>query len=254
MMLRVLTYNILDGGMGREPYIQEVIHAAEPDVVVLQEAYTTALVPNLAQSLHADYFIAKGTTKRQVALLSRLPIMSRTSVRRFPPIHRSVLEAELDCAPNPPIWIVGVHLIAFPSILFELWRLWELNAIIHRTHRHGATPSLVVGDFNALAPRDPVMIDPMATYLKWMIVLQGYRIPRLTIGTMLRAGFTDCFRQSHPTDAGFTSPPPKPNARFDYIFANAAMTRHLHDSFVVREPAAVENASDHYPVMAVFRL
>ena len=37
--LRILSYNILKGGVGRESLIAGVISAQLPDVVILQEAY-----------------------------------------------------------------------------------------------------------------------------------------------------------------------------------------------------------------------
>jgi endonuclease/exonuclease/phosphatase family metal-dependent hydrolase len=49
--LRLLTYNILDGGVGREAAISEVIRAAAPDVVVLQEVMQPLLLERIAATL-----------------------------------------------------------------------------------------------------------------------------------------------------------------------------------------------------------
>jgi endonuclease/exonuclease/phosphatase family metal-dependent hydrolase len=252
MPLRVMTYNILDGAVSREPYIREVLQASQPDIVVLQEVFQAEFVHELAQSLNMESFFASGNTQRQLALLSRWPIISRNSYHPFPPIHRTILEAEIEIAPNRHLSIFGIHILAFPGVLFELWRLWEIKAIINRIKLRAPTACLVLGDFNAIAPHDKVLIEGMPNYLKLMILLQGYRIGRFAIGAMLRAGFTDCFRHLHHQDDGFTLPPPQPNARLDYIFANDIMKMQLQECFVVREPMAVEKASDHYPVMAVF--
>ncbi len=252
-LMRVLTYNILDGGVGREQYIQEVIQAAAPDVVVLQEVFQSGFVPELARALNADFFVASGNTKRKLALLSRLPIRSRNSYHPFPPIHRAILEAEIEYTANQRLSIFGVHLIAFPTIFLELWRLWEVKMLIKRAQLRAAAPCLVLGDFNAIAPNDNVLIGAMPAYLKLMILAQGYHIYRFTIRAMRRAGFTDCFRQLHPDD-GFTLPASKPNARLDYLFANEALQPRLQECVVISEPAAVAKASDHCPVMAVFRL
>ncbi len=255
MAFRIMTYNILDGGVGRERHIQDVVQAAAPDVLVLQEACPSDLVPTLARSLHADYFIASGHGKRKSALLSRLPITRRNSFHRFPPIHRSVVEAEIEYAPNRSVGIFGVHLIPYPSILFELWRSWEVKAILGCTRRQPSLPTLVLGDFNTNAPDDNVHVASMPWYLKLMILIQGNRIFRFAIQAMLMAGFSDCFRKVHADDDGFTLPPPRPNARLDYIFADTLLSPRLRECAVVREPVtAVEKASDHYPVMAVFDL
>ena len=61
MPLRVMTYNILDGGENREASILQVIRSCDPDVVVLQEVYTAEFLRSLAQSLGMDFFLANGT-------------------------------------------------------------------------------------------------------------------------------------------------------------------------------------------------
>jgi mRNA deadenylase 3'-5' endonuclease subunit Ccr4 len=51
MSFRVMTYNVLDGGVNRESHILEVIETAKPDVVILQEVYTEKLLKFLSESL-----------------------------------------------------------------------------------------------------------------------------------------------------------------------------------------------------------
>ena len=46
--LRILSYNILKGGVGREEPLAAVISSCKPDVVILQEAYRPAVVQQLA--------------------------------------------------------------------------------------------------------------------------------------------------------------------------------------------------------------
>ena len=70
----------------------------------------------------------------------------------------------------------------------------------------------------------------------------------------LAAGLTDCFRAMYPNDDGFTLPPPKPNSRLDYILVNEALKPHLVNCWVIREPAAILKASDHYPIVAEFQM
>ncbi len=49
--IRLLTYNILRGGQGREAEIVKVIQAVDPDVVVVQEAQGVASFRRIAQAL-----------------------------------------------------------------------------------------------------------------------------------------------------------------------------------------------------------
>jgi endonuclease/exonuclease/phosphatase family metal-dependent hydrolase len=112
-------------------------------------------------------------------------------------------------------------------------------------------PCLIAGDFNSIAPGDPVITGNMPGGLRWIIILQGNRVYHFCIETILSAAFIDCFRSLH-SDEGFTLPPPNPNTRLDYIFTNAPMKVHLNKCEVVRTPNSVNLASDHYPVLAEF--
>lgn len=79
MSLRVLTYNISDGGHGREHIILELLQAHQPDVVFLQELFSPTNTHDLPQNLDMQYFFAEGNSRRHLALLSRLPIMESHS-------------------------------------------------------------------------------------------------------------------------------------------------------------------------------
>jgi exodeoxyribonuclease III len=254
MPLRVMTYNILDGGEGREEYLFEVLQAVQPDVAILQEVYRADFAQNLASALKMESFFAGGNRKRRVGLLSRLPIIAGQSYHRFPPIWRNVVEAEIEYQPGKKLWLFGIHPVANLSVLCECWRWWEAKRIIERAKRHAAEPCLVAGDFNAIAPHDRVVTNRMPRWLKFTILVQGNRVYHFSVHQYLSAGLTDCFRSLHPDDDGFTLPPPKPNSRLDYILVNDALKQNLIKCWVVREPPVLLKASDHYPVVAEFRI
>jgi exodeoxyribonuclease-3 len=254
MTFRVMTYNILDGGEGREEYLSQVLQAAQPDVAILQEVLHESLIQNLARVLNMNSFFAGGNRRRRVALLSRLPLVSCQSYHPFPPIWHNVVEAAIEYQPGQRLWLFGVHPMANLSAICELWRWWEARQVVRYMRSHAAEPCLVAGDFNAIAPTDRVVIESMPQWLKHTIRLQGNRVYRFSIREYLSSGLTDCFRAMHPDDTGFTLPPPNPNSRLDYIFVNEPLKSHLIDCRVVREPVAVLKASDHYPVVAEFRL
>ncbi len=254
MSIRIMTYNILNGGGRRAHLILQVLQTAQPDVVVLQEVFNEMLVRDLAQALNMDWRFVRGNSKRHLALLSRLSILSCRSYHPFPPIHRAVLEAEMEYSFEKRFRLFGVHLLASLDPLSELWRVWETQTIIKRVRQHATEPCLIVGDFNTIAPGDKILNGKMPTILKLAIFLQGRRVYRLAIREILSAGFIDCFRFLQPEEDGFTLPTPAPNTRLDYIFANESMRMHLQKCFVLREPAAVLAASDHYPLVAEFEL
>lgn len=251
MFLRVMTYNILDGGENREAHILNVIQAANPDIVILQEVYSDEFLQSLSQALGMSYRFGTGNKQRKVALLSKFPVKSFKSHHPIFPIWRNFIHAEIEILPSKTVRIIGVHPMANLGIIFEIWRFLEASFIIRHVQRANAQFSLIAGDFNAIAPGEKVNTQSMPNWLKWMIYLQGNRVYHFSIAKYLSAGFTDCFRLLN-SDDGFTLPPPEPNARLDYIFVNTNMKNLLKKCWVVREPESTKYASDHYPVMAEF--
>jgi endonuclease/exonuclease/phosphatase family metal-dependent hydrolase len=210
MLLRVMTYNVLDGGGSREDLIVEVLREVSADVVVLQEVFDGAFVERIGDALGMQHFVARGNSKYHLAILSRWPIGAHHSYHPFPPIQQTVLEATIDCPNGQSLVVFGVHPVARPLVFLELWRLWELRVVLRRIERRGASACLLLCGFNA--------------------------------------------NVLHPDIDGFTYGPAAPVGRIDYVFASAALTPCLTKCFVAREPAAVDRASDHYPVVAEFAL
>jgi endonuclease/exonuclease/phosphatase family metal-dependent hydrolase len=246
-----MTYNILDDAVGREALVLEVLQATQPDIVVLQEVGRAETALQWAEALGMEACFAAGNSKRHLALLSRLPIVQHHSYHPVP-LSTTLLEATLEIAPGQHLRVHGVHLIAQPFVLLEMWRWWEIKIILRRIKAHMIEPCLLAGDFNAIGPGDPVNISEWPRHLKLMLAWYGGRVPRWAISEVKAAGFMDCFRSFHPHEDGFTLPTPAPNSRLDYLFVNEALRRQLAECRVVREPPAVEQASDHYPVMASF--
>lgn len=247
-----MTYNILNGGVGREQSILEVLQAVQPDIVILQEVYSPGFLQNLGTTLNMESFFASGNKKRRVALLSRLPIRSVKSHHPFLPIWRNVVEAEIEYQPNKILSVFGIHPKANLAIIWEWWRLWEAKHILKQASVHSNKPCLIAGDFNAIAPGDSIAMDTMPARLRLTLWLQGNRAYHLSIRAYLTAGFTDSFRYLNKLSNGFTLPPPHPNTRLDYILVNDVLKASLKNCWVVREPSAVRKASDHYPIVAEF--
>ena len=137
-------------------------------------------------------------------------------------------------------------------MLTEAWRTLEARYILQRYRNHQNEPCLITGDFNAIAPGDSVILSTMPRGLRLSLLIQGNRPYHFAMRQYLSAGLIDCFRHLHPDDPGFTLPSHRPNSRLDYIFANPQLKPHLRSCYVVREPKAVEQASDHCPIVAEF--
>lgn len=265
MAFRVLTYNTLNGGTGREDLLFETIQANRPDLIILQEVDHLALLQDFASRLGMDSFYARARLqilksgsglkfgRRSIGLLSRFPIVAQSNHHPFP-VWRTLLEATIEYAPDQRLTIWGVHLKADLSLPSELWRLWEISTILKRIALKQSEKYLMAGDFNTLSQFDRAAIERFPPRLKLKVALQFGKIYRLAIPKVLAAGFVDCYRALHPAEDGFTLPPPHPNTRLDYIFASPALASSLRRCEVVTVPPAVEKASDHYPLIAQFEL
>ena len=253
MPLRVMTYNILEGGIGREKVIQELIQTVKPHLLVLQEVTDVSLLKALSEALQMRWFLGIGNKKTKTALLSQLPVVSFASDDSFP-IWHNLIEAEVRYQTNKSLFLIGVHLIPHLWLGFEWWRYWEIRSILARAKKRAGQPLLIAGDFNAIAPGDQVRIQSAPASIKAMLFLQSNHVFRFAIQALLSAGYTDVFGLLHRNETGFTYPTSRPSTRFDYLFINPVLQAYLKDCWAVREPDMVNKASDHYPVVAEFDL
>ncbi len=263
--IRLLTYNILQGGRGREAELLKIIQTQRPDLVILQELNSPALLEKLAKVLGMNFFYAPANTQlivqgrklrlggRNLGLLSRFPVSKAASYRPFP-IRRTMLEAVIEFAPGQTLALYGVHLKANLGLAAEAWRCWEIGSILRRIEQSPVQACLVAGDFNTLGPSDRVLAEKFPLIMKIGLALRFGKTPRWAIPRLLRSGFLDCYRSLHPTEDGFTLPTPAPNTRLDYIFASPAMQPALRKCEVIQNPPEVHRASDHYPLLADFEL
>src|SRR4051812_36540958 len=91
--MRIVSYNILDGGEGRADPLAEVIEAQRPDVVALVEAEDLNVVERIAKRVKMDFVHAPGNAHASV-LMSRWTI--RESINHAPlrpDLEKSLLEA-----------------------------------------------------------------------------------------------------------------------------------------------------------------
>ena len=243
MPLRVLSYNICRGGAGKEEQLAAVIAAVAPDVVVLQEATTPAVVEKLAaRTGMAQWASSRGES---------LGFMSRRKVRHFQWHHpRLSRHAFLEIEPGPgELRIFGIHLSALYSAWTERHRVVELRALLANIARHQRGFHLLAGDFNTLAPGDLLDFRKLPNRLRALVWLSGGKIRWRTIQLVLDAGYVDSYRLSHRGISGFTFPSWAPHVRLDYVFTPAGFSNRIHSCEIVTHPAAPA-ASDHLPLLA----
>jgi exodeoxyribonuclease III len=240
--MRIISYNILKNGNGREHLIAEVLQNVTPDIAILEEAADPQVVSTIARLADFPYY---GSRKGySVAFLSQAPPQvvewHDTSASRTP---------FLEILTGNNVRLYGAHLYATLFNYAERLRVREIEALTSLTAPSRQELHLLIGDFNTIAPGDTIHTASMPFWLRWLIRMNGGNVKRDAIDTLLKAGYVDAFRHLHPDDVGYTLPTPSPNSRLDYAFLPRQNLDHLRECRVVSEPASVRHASDHYPIL-----
>ncbi len=241
MSLRVLSYNIYRGGVGREAPLAAVISATEPDIVILQEAIRPSVVKQLAAACGMPHWAS--SAGHSVAFMSRVEIAGHVWRR-----VRWARRAYLEIVTSSGTCIYGVHLSAVHSNLTEQRRAYELRALLRSVERHQHGFHLVTGDFNTLAPGERLDMNKLPPRLRALAWVTGKSIRWITIRMMLEAGYVDGYRKFHG-DEGHTFTTWDPHVRLDYAFLPEPFKGNLLRCEVVRNHPALKEASDHFPLV-----
>ncbi len=243
MILKLLSYNIRFGGLGREAKLAEVIQAIAPDIVVFQEATVPRVVEHLAEATGLSYCGAQAD--HSIAYMSRIEIAHHEWHHPQGAKH-SFLEIVPACC---DVRIFGLHLRAMVSKWGEQRRIQEIRALLEGIKAHREGFHVLVGDFNSFAPGESLHTGKMPAWIRAMIWLSGRNVRREVIQIMLNDGYIDSYRKLHPEQVGYTFPTLNPHVRFDYLFVPASFTNRLSDVQVIESSQAV-SASDHFPLLA----
>ncbi len=327
--LRVVTYNILLGGGGREDRIAAVLERSGADVIALQECTDLDLVRVIGERLSMEVMVGESSdgSDLNLAILSRLPVR-RWKNHRHPNV---MLRGHLECEVGTGVRgfsRVRVHCLHLAARFGErangeTRRMQEMQSVLHDIGQARELPHLITGDLNSIAPGDNVAasaflarmaelrragvvvrgldgllgpvergsageaevagryqkvgIDPDLDVglprLPWILTPFTEVLPRLpytdrflnthiqrwTVDHLLKAGYTDCFRELHRGgDPGYTCATWMPAARIDYAFADPLLAPRLLDCAVIGSGPGGDpdtaTASDHLPLRTDFRL
>lgn len=230
--LRVMTYNIHVGvGMDKKLDLQriaDVINAAHPDLVGLQEVDRGVKrtegkdeIVELAAMTRLDYYAFAPNLDYQggkygVAILSRLPIKHvehRMFENKREAERRGMLRVEVE-VDGKRLNFVTTHL----DYQFEDGRLFEAEQML-KFLDGVKDPMIVVADLNDL--------------------------PTGSAYALMRTKFDDAWITSRAQGEGFSYPADKPAKRIDHIFYQKGSSIRAKKSWVIETLA-----SDHIPVMA----
>ena len=240
-MIKLLSYNIRRGGIGREKQISQVIRESGADLVVLQEATHTNVVENLAAETNMNQWGAKRDFS--LGFLSRVDIAEH-NWHELPELRRAFLELKLD-----GITVFGVHLSAVHSNWTERRRVRELHSLLRAVKQRSSGFHVLTGDFNTLAPGEDLDMRKLPPRLRLIAWMTGGKVRYETIQIMLDAGYVDGYR-TLCYDKGFTFPTWDPHVRLDYIFLPSQNVDHLKTCEVLADSDIVKSASDHFPLLS----
>jgi exodeoxyribonuclease-3 len=240
--LRLLSYNIRFGGVGRESALAAAVSARQPHIVILQEATRPDVVERLARDTGMKAWAA--TPAHSLGFMSRVEIASHQWHR-----PRECRRAFLELVLPSGLRVFGVHLSAIHSNWTERRRVRELRALLASIQKHQEGPHVLAGDFNTLAPGEQLDMRRLPRRLQALAWLSGRTIRWQTIQIMLDARYVDGFRLLHPTAAGYTFPTWDPHVRLDYVFVPADAAGRLTTCEVVDGPDGA-SGSDHFPLLA----
>lgn len=269
-VVSVMTWNVLFGGQDRFDRILELLGAARPDVVVLQECLgweeggrltdvCVALdLPRDPRHVHLGQARPRPSGSRyHVALFSRLPILAAQDHADPAVVGHCLVEATLE-APGGPLTLLGTHLDAHG----EDRRLLEARFVVERLRPAALAGSraLLLGDLNALTPRDPYPPELPLRLQAAHIDKYGHP-PRMEVMPLLAAaGWVDLLVRARPERLAPGQPHPRwvtavrggglVHARTDYVLASPPLADRLVDASVLD----CDGASDHEPVVARLEL
>lgn len=253
--MRLMTYNILLDARNRQEAVATVINAHQPDIVFLQEIIHNKTAERLGQMTGMQAFTAFNPRWwLKVSVLTRLTVLDVETVPLWM-MFGAALKLTARTQSGNSVTVYGVHLVAYYMWYAEMIRGWQLKNLLKHSNLHGGDYHALVGDFNTFAPGDEVDLSSAPPNVRRQTWPQLGKHARWALNPLYQqAQYTDTFRQQHPTAPGRTLPSHSPTVRLDYIFANAALSRHLQHCEVVLTPDEVRHASDHLPVMATFDL
>jgi endonuclease/exonuclease/phosphatase family metal-dependent hydrolase len=251
--VRVITYNIREGGKNYLQEIGTVLEQAKPDIVALQEANDEYVFESLTDRLGFKSILGVGNHGYHVGVLTRYPILKWHNHAGKGEFFHTLLEVDL-LTPVGEVAIFATHLDPGYSPVNERHRLEEVEAILNYMELKKGNRCILLGDFNGLSPQDNLKLEDWPLNWRIQVLARGGEIGREALQAVLNAGLIDCYRINFPDNVanpGYTLPAPRPNVRLDYIFANELLIKQLQSCRVWSEEPAPQ-ASDHLPVLAEF--
>ena len=258
-MLRVMTLNVLFGGEERLGALLEIIRAARPDLLVLQECLgwegrqlslvAAAMCVPLEQVLLAEARPRPSGRRFHLVVASRGPLRLKRAHADPRFIGHCLAECEA-VYQGEPLSLFGAHFDSHDEDL----RLREARYLRSLLSAEGFARGryLLAGDLNALSPRDPYPADLAAKVAQAGVEKYGHP-PRVEVIRELEGfGWRDMLWERGAPTSWVTAPRERGGVRIDYrtdyVFGSPKMAAQLLSTEIIE----TTGATDHHAVLAVF--
>lgn len=254
--MKLMTYNILNGGEAGLDLVINTINAQKPDFLTINEANTftknhSGILKNFAKDINLPYYdiALSGEYDYHVAIFSKYPFKE---VHKLQPLARACLITTIDTEVGL-LSVGSLHLTPYTEDL----RHPEIDLILNFQKKF--KKRILMGDMNSLARHDRYNPD----------IIKGFndqQIKKFTtdgklrfdaIDKILSCGYYDIGLQQKKNSI-YTAPTSTvspheykahSNMRLDYIFVSELLLPNIKGYEVIKNEIT-EKASDHYPVIA----
>ncbi len=249
--MRILSYNIFEGGRNGLDKIIRIINTYSPDILLLQEANSFldndgSVARDFSVSINMPFYeIAKsGEYDYHVATFAKVPFKSVQKIEHF----RNAALAVYIVTDQGEMVIFNTHLSPYK----EDDRIKEIDQLLEVAKQNGNV--VVAGDFNSLSIDDNYPVDIVENFNERQInkfTTEGQL--RFDVMSTLRAsGMIDCGNDKKiptaPTKANKDPEHESVQLRLDYIFVSESLKTRVKD-FQVLKTTETDQASDHYPLL-----
>ncbi|QQG44600.1 MAG: endonuclease/exonuclease/phosphatase family protein [Candidatus Roizmanbacteria bacterium] len=250
--MKLMSYNILDGGKERLPLIIEVIKKEAPDYLTINEANTfaendSAILKQIAEEIGFPYYdiSLSGEYDYHVAVFSKYPFLS---INKLQPLMRACIVALVETELGK-ISIASLHLTPYS----ENQRHPEINLILDFQKQY--KNRVLMGDMNSLSKYDDYnhkIIEGFDEIQTKKFTTDG-QLRFDAINKMMAVGYVDSALimkrnkdATAPTSLNdYLSQTPM---RLDYIFISPSLLSH-HAHYSVIKNDLTHKASDHFPII-----
>src|SRR3989338_2626460 len=236
--MKLMTYNILNGGKGRLYEIQEGVKTAAPDYLTINEANTFAqngqkLLKEFAGKTGFTYFelALSGEYDYHVAVFSKYPSLH---VYKLQTLMRACIISSIKTEMGE-ISVASLHLTPYTEDL----RHPEIDLIL--SYQNHFQSRILMGDMNYLSQKDEYDQKMVKNFNEMQLrkFTAEAKLRFDAISKIESSGYFDCaveleMNKEHTAPTAINEYSAHSDMRLDYVFLSESLRRHLNKYTVIQ--------------------